>query len=215
MCPLICLLGLTRSRHSQNRRVTEGRYQLSNTKLQWLYSTLSSLESMSAGPPDVLTKLKEQEVKTSVPWLPQLVFHYSKPRLLLSGLFPLKLSLRIVAQLGITERLFHVTHFLLSKGFLNAFPVTTCFQTSCSAHALKNVVMGGGGSWAGSGDHKPLTPATYKEMLSRQPQDGLWIPQPWKAPPPPEQEPRERQSTGKGQRWWLWSWTLKIKSERG
>lgn len=68
---------------------------------------------MSARPPDVLTKLKEQEVKTSVPRLPQLVFHYSKLRLLLSGLFPLKLSLRIVAQLGKTKRLFHVTHFLL------------------------------------------------------------------------------------------------------
>ena len=150
---------------------------------------------MSARPPDVLTKLKEQEVKTSVPWLPQLVFHYSKPRLLLSGLFPLKLSLRTVAQLGITKRLFHVTHFLLSKGFLNAFPVTTCFQTSCSAHALKNVVMGVGGAGREAGITSLLLhPHTRKCCLdSHKMAYGSHNPE--RHPPPPEQEPRERQST--------------------
>lgn len=53
-----------------------------------------------------------------------------------------------MAQLGKTKT-FPRYSFPIVTELLKSFPVTTCFQRSCSAYTLKNVVVG-------EGDHKPL-----------------------------------------------------------
>lgn len=82
-------------------------------------SRLQAEPTRNAAPSEVVGgkgrggRTQEDKLRLQVPWPHQLILHCSKPRLLLSGLFSLKTSLRIVAQLGKTKRLFHVTHFLL------------------------------------------------------------------------------------------------------
>ena len=145
------------------------------------YSVFSSFKSMSARPLDLLTNTAKMCTKAEVTgsWdfsclaapadisLQQTTF--AAVRTVFIKTLP-----RDCGSTWKNKKTFPRYSFPIVTELLNTFPVTTCFQTSCSAHTLKNVVWEGGVQ----GSQACFTSSTYKDKLFGKPQDGLCIPVP-------------------------------------
>lgn len=98
----------------------------------------------------------------------------AKPRWLLSGLFSLKLP-PDGSSTWKNKKAFSSLLISYCNSLLKSFPVTTCFQTSCSAYTFKKC------GWVGDRITSLLLhPHTRKRCLEK-PQDGLRIPRLWEA----------------------------------